>query len=268
MRARERKALIAALAAAIAIALAAATGAQGHGEAAVVQKGDLRVTFSGGISPAKLPRSGAAPVSVRMGGKIRTTDGSTPPKLSQIVLEINRKGKISTTGLPTCSLGKLNSATTASARRSCGDALIGHGNVTSRVSLPGQNAFASNGQLLAFNGRYKGHLAVLAHVETGPPLPLTYVIVFQVGRGKGQFGYKLVGALPPIASEYGYITAFDLSLGRRYSFHGRKVSYARASCPAPKGFSQVSFPFAHVSYIFENGANLSTKVEGTCRVRG
>jgi hypothetical protein len=269
MRARGRGALIAALALA-ALALAGAGAAlAAAGDASIAQNEEIRVTFSGGISPAKLPRSGAAPVSVRMGGKIKSLrPGVDPPKLSQIVLEINREGKISTAGLPTCSLGELNSASTAAARRSCGGALIGHGNVTSRVSLPGQSAFASNGQLLAFNGRYKGRAAVLAHVESGPPLPLTYVIVFQVAKGTGRFGYKLIGALPPIASEYGYITAFDLSLGRRYSSDGQRMSYARASCPAPKGFTQATFTFARASYVFENGANLSADVRGTCRVRG
>jgi hypothetical protein len=267
MKIHAKKATAAIVAIVAALALAAGAWAAGGGSA-IAQKGSLRVTFSGGISPAKLPRSASAPVSVRMGGKITTTDRSTPPKLEKIILEVNRKGKISADGLPTCSLGKLNSVSSATAKRVCGEALIGHGNVTSRVSLPGQGAFASNGELQAFNGRDKGRPAVLAQVESGPPLPLTYVIVFDVRKGKGQFGYKLIGTLPPIASEYGYITAFDLALGRRYRLHGQKMSYAKASCPAPKGFTQASFTFARATYDFEGGATLSAKVPGTCRARG
>ena len=83
------------------------------------------------------------------------------------------------------------------------------------------NAFATNGPLLAFNGRHKGRLAVFAQVASGAPLPLTYVIVFEVKKTKGTFGTSLIGTLPPIASEYGYISAFDLSLSRTYTYRGR-----------------------------------------------
>jgi hypothetical protein len=232
------------------------------------QSGNLLASFHGGIAPLKLPRSELAPVTVQMGGKIKTTDKAAPPKLEQIILEINSNGEIQTKGLPQCALAKLNSVSAATAKRSCAGALIGHGNVTSRVSLPGQGAFASNGSLLAFSGTYKGHPAVFAQVESGPPLPLTYVIVFEVQKAHGTFGTKLIGTLPEIASEYGYISAFDLSLGATYTYRGQKLSYASASCPAPKGFTQAVFPFAKASYVFADGRTLSSKLVRSCKVRG
>jgi hypothetical protein len=243
--------------------LCLAAGAQ----AEQAQKGNLTVSFHGGISPQRLPRAEAAPVAVQMGGKIKTTDKSTPPKLERIVLAINANGKIDTGGLPTCPVAKLQSISSAGAKKACGDALIGHGNVTSRVSLPGQGAFASNGTLQAFNGRYKGRQAVFAQVASGAPLPLTYVIVFEVRKAKGTFGTELVGTLPPIASEYGYISAFDLSLSRTYQYKGQKRSYASASCPAPKGFTAAPFTFAEASYEFADGRTLSSKLVRECKVR-
>lgn len=258
------KRLFSILVAAGALILLVAGVAQGEQD----KKGNLLGLFHGNMSPSRLPRTEPAPVSVQMGGKIKTTDRATPPKLVRIVLEINRNGRIQTKGLGSCSLGKLNSVTADTARKVCGDALVGHGNVTSRVSLPGQGAFASNGELLAFNGRYKGHTAVLAQVESGPPLPLTYVIPFEVKKGKGSFGNELVGTLPDIASEYGYISAFDLSLGRTYRSHGKRMSYASASCPAPQGFTLASFPLARSSYVFEDGRTLSSTMVRTCKVRG
>ena len=94
------------------------------------------------------------------------------------------------------------------------------------------------------------------------------MIVFEVKQAKGTFGTELIGTLPQIASEYGYISAFDLSLGRTYTLHGQKLSYASASCPAPKGFSEVSFPFAKASYEFAGGLTLSSKLVRTCKVKG
>jgi hypothetical protein len=232
------------------------------------QEGNLRGSFNGGISPSKLPRTALAPVQVTMEGRIATTDRTTPPKLEKIVLAINKHGKLETKGLPTCSLAKLNSVTATQAKRSCEDALVGHGNVTSRVSLPGQGAFASNAELLAFNGKLNGHQAVLAQVSSGAPLPLTYVIAFEVKKQGGTFGTSLEATLPPIASEYGYITAFSLALSRKYEVGGKQKSFASASCPAPKGFTQAPFPFAKASYSFADGRTLSAELNRDCKVRG
>ena len=235
---------------------------------AVQKVGDFTVTFNGGISPRKLPRSGTAPVGVQMGGKIKTSEDADPPILERIILDINRNGVIQTRGLAHCPLGKLKNATQAGARRSCGDALVGRGSVTSRVSLPDQGAFASIGSMLAFNGRSRGHSAIFAQVSSGAPLPLTYVIVFVVKKGKGTFGTSLVGTLPEIASSYGYISAFNLSLRRTYRFHGQKLSYAAAGCPAPKGLNRANFTLAKVGYEFEDGTDVSERLVRECRVRG
>jgi hypothetical protein len=250
------------LAALAALALAAPAPAE------VDREGDLLVTFNGSIAPQKLPRTTSAPVGVQMGGKIRTTNRAEPPILDRIVLDINRNGVIQTKGLARCPLAKLKSISAVGARRVCGEALIGRGSVTSRVSLPDQGAFASRGTLLAFNGRYKGGAAVLAQVESTGTLPLTYVIVFEVRKTKGTFSTSLVGTLPPIASSYGHISAFNLSLRRTYRYNGRKMSYAAAGCPAPKGFPGASFPLARASYLFKDGRRLSSVLVRQCKVRG
>jgi hypothetical protein len=253
--------LAAALAAVLALALAA--GAQSE----TVRKFPLQVSFSGGISPKTLPRHELAPVTVLVGGKITTLDRSVPPKLERIVLEINREGVLDSKGLPTCSLAKLNSLSSAAAKKACAGALVGHGNVTSRVFLPSQGAFALSGELLAFNGRLHGHPAVLAQVVSEAPLPLTYVIAFTVKKQGGQFGTELTGVLPPIASEYGYISSFSLALSRRYTSHGERHSFASASCPAPAGLPGAPFPFAKARYEFAGGVSLGTTLIRDCKVR-
>jgi hypothetical protein len=246
---------------------AVVASAAGAANAEVVREGNLQVSFSGGISPQRLPRNELAPVTVLMSGKISTTDRTAPPKLEKIILSINKEGVVESTGLPTCSISKLNSLSSADAKRVCAGALVGHGNVTSRVSLPSQGAFASTGELLAFNGRLHGKPAVLAQVASKAPLPLTYVIAFEVEKSGGQYGTTLVGTLPPIASEYGYISAFSLALSRRYTLHGKQHSFASASCPAPEGFPGASFAFAKAEYQFAGGGSLGTKLVRECKVR-
>ncbi len=264
MSSRPRKTALVALSAALLLlgSLGAVASAQ------PVEKNGVIVNFSGGIFPSTLPRSAPAPVSVQMGGKITTASGAAPPKLEDIVLAINKDGKINSTGLPTCSAAKLNSVPSAVAKRSCGAALVGHGNVTTRVALPGQNPFATNGGLLAFNGKVGGKPAILAQVSSVTPQPLTYVLEFVVEKTHGEFGTTLVAKLPPIASGYGYISAFDMNLSRQFSFHGKTQSFASADCPAPKGFTKASFPFAKASFEFEGGTDVSSTLVRECKVRG
>ena len=60
-----------AVALALSATLLASTAAAVRAE--VVQKGNLRVTTSGQLAPSRLPRHGAAPIAVTVGG------GSRPP---------------------------------------------------------------------------------------------------------------------------------------------------------------------------------------------
>src|SRR6266849_3924781 len=85
------------------VLLLAATGAlAAAARAEVIQSGDVRINFSADFSPRSLPREQPAPITVEVGGKISTTDGSHPPPLRQLRVELNSAGRIETRGLPAC----------------------------------------------------------------------------------------------------------------------------------------------------------------------
>jgi hypothetical protein len=236
--------------------------------AEIAQKGDIRISFHGSIAPEKLPRNELAPVGVQMGAKIKTVSGEKPPRLSRITLDINSNGVIDVKGLPTCPFSKLRNASAATARKVCGEAEVGHGNVTTRIEFPGQGPFSANGPLLAFNAKEKGKQAIFAYVDSSGKFSTTFVIKFIVKKTGGTYGTSLVADVPPIASGSGYISAFDLSLKRRYSLRGEKHSYVSASCPLPKGVNVASFPLVRSTYGFEDGTNVTSVLQRECRVRG
>jgi hypothetical protein len=257
----KKSGLIAAIAA---VSLLGATVAR----AEIFQTDGIRIAFHGDIAPRKLPRKELSPVGVQMGAKIRTVDGSKPPRLEKIKLEINSHGVVDSKGLSKCPYGKLRNGSVKSARRACSDAEVGHGNATTRIGFPGQGEFSVNGPLVAFNARYKGRRAIFAFVETTGRFHTTYTIKFVVRNTKGTFGTSLSANIPPIASGSGYISAFDLSLKRRYSLRGQKRSYVSATCPLPKGVGRASFPLVRSTYVFEDGTRVRGKLDRECRVRG
>ena len=241
----------------------------GAAQAELTQTGEEILNVNGEIFPSRLPRTSRAPIQVLMEAGITTVHKTAPSELKEILLDINRHGVLQTKGLPTCSLSELEAVSRETALNVCGRALIGHGNVSTHIKLPSQEPFASNGLLEAFNARLGGHQAILAQVTSEAPLPLTFVIRFEVKKGHGEFGTDLDGTVPAIASGYGEITGIDLSLQRNYTLHGHRMSVLSANCPAPKGFTSLGFAFAKTSFLFAgNPKPASITLERRCSVRG
>ncbi len=153
--------------------------------AEVVQKGDVRVKFEGALTPKALPRDALTPVKVGVGAKITALDESDPPKLRKISIAINSAGKFSPSALPVCTLPDIQPSTTANAFKACGGALVGTGTFAAKILLPQQASFPAGGKLYAFNGRYHGRPAILAHVYGTDPVPTSFTLPFVMTTTKG-----------------------------------------------------------------------------------
>jgi hypothetical protein len=234
--------------------------------AEVIQKGGLRVVLDGKITPNKLPRQGMAPVKVSVGTEITATKGRPLAQLTKIEIAINGHGRLDPTGLPKCEVTDIQPATTAKALGECRGSLVGEGSFSSQVSLSKQADFPSQGKLYAFNGTYKGHPAILAHVYGEQPIPTSFTLPFTIAKSRGTFGTTLTATIP--ASEDNFITGIDLTLSRSFTYKGKKRSYASAGCPAPRGFPGATFPFARATYAFVGGKKLSSTLTRSCKARG
>jgi hypothetical protein len=253
-----------------AVALAAALclfASASLASAEVTQDGNLRVSFTGGISPNALPRKGTAPVAVRFGGEIKSLDGQQPPQLRTISLAINRAGKFDFRGLPVCHYHQIHPASTREAIATCPDSVIGRGTFGANVLLPEQSPFPSAGQVTAFNGTLHGHHVIFAHVFGTEPLPQSQVLVFELGRAPGALRTTLTAELPRVAAEWGNVSALSLQLSRIFRYKGRQRSLLSAGCPAPGNSSLAVFDFARASFGFEDGRNLAVTMTRTCKVK-
>jgi len=188
------------------------------------------------------------------------------PQLRQISLAINSYGHLDLKGLSVCRVSHIQPSSNQEAMQACGDSLIGIGYFAANVKLPEQSPFPSRGKLLAFNGRWRGKPAILAHVYGTEPAPISYTLPFQISHTKGTFGLLLETDLPQIAGEWGNITKVSMTLGRTYRSHGKTHSYLTAGCPAPSGFSGAVFPLARTSFEFAGGLALKSTLNRSCRV--
>jgi hypothetical protein len=228
----------------------------------------VRVSVIGKMVPSKLPRRGSAPVAVTIGAKISSLSPGSPPQLRKLTVQINRHGHLERRGLPSCRIAHIEPSTTGEALAACGSSLIGRGRFSANVKIPEQSPFPSEGDVLAFNGRFQGRPAILAHVYGNRPLPTSYVLPFLIRGAKGDYGTTLEASLPRVTGDWGYITAIRLSLSRRFWVGGRRHSYLTAGCPAPSGLSGAIFPLTRTIFSFPGGLSLTSTLIRNCRVRG
>lgn len=250
----------------VAAALIAAAAAQGE----LSQKGNLRVSFNSQIAPRVLPRDRPAPISVSLEGQVGTVDGTAPPALREISVAVNRAGLVFVAGLPRCAASELQQTSTEAALAVCQGALVGHGSFAAHVDFPGAGALQipAHGTVLAFNSGSRENPEMLLHLYGSNPVRATFVLPFKIShRSQGKFGNVFSTRIPKIASNLGYVTNLNLTLGRKYSYAGKRRSFLSASCAAPAGFKGAIFELAKATFTFSDNSRLTTGVSRDCRVR-
>jgi hypothetical protein len=229
----------------------------------VVRVDNVVVTFDGGVTPKRLPRNELAPIAFNASGKVKTTDGSHLPALEEVVIEADKNSSINAKGLPVCTSGKLQAQDTKHAEEACKPAIVGEGITDAEVEFPEQPPFVAHSKLLAFNGGVKGGVTTLyIHAYFSAPVSGAIVTTVKVSKiHKGRFGLKSVATIPKIAGGYGSVKAFSLTVGRSFTYKGKKQSYLLAKCP--DGHLN-----AHGTAVFQGGPTVSAEVVRSCTPTG
>jgi hypothetical protein len=245
--------------------LVVAVVAQGE----VIQRDNVRVSYGGRLLPHDLPRERLTPVTVSLDGSISTVDGSRPPLLREITVEMNRAGKIFSKGLSTCTASMLQQTSSEAALGLCRPALVGHGTFAAKVDFPNAPLIPANGKVLVFNSRIHGKQGILLHLYGSSPVRAAFVLPFEIKhRSKGEFGTVFTTKIPTLASDLGYVTEINLTIGRRYRYAGRPRGFLSASCAAPAGFASTSYKLAKISFAFSDGTTMQTPpLTRACAVR-
>jgi hypothetical protein len=223
--------LLIALVAMLALTLAAV--AFGSPNRKVWCAGNICVADDGGISPEALPKHGKAPVTARLNAEVSTRDGSHPPPFKAMDLKIDKTVSLDAEGLPVCRANQITASTTATVKKVCGGAIVGSGKAEVEVAFPEQAPFRSTGPLVLFNGGVEGPVTtLLLHAYVNVPAPTAIVVTAKITKiHEGRFGMRIQAEVPKIAGGSGSVTMFDLRVGRRYTYKGKKKSFLSASCP-------------------------------------
>lgn len=189
-----------------------------------VVSGNIHTEFNGGFSPKTLSKTKLTPISFWISGAMKHLDGTHIPPMQEFLLEGDKNASISVKGIPVCNPGKLQSTTSAAARKACGKTLIGSGKAKAGIKFPEQPEIPVTSELLAFNGGFRGGVTTIyLHAYITVPTPAAIITPVKVKRiKKGRFGLQSVAVIPRIAGGNGSVTFFKLQL---------KKGILSAKCP-------------------------------------
>ena len=249
--------LTTALAALIAVSLAGLASAGNKPQ--TVKAGNIEFTFNGGFSPSKLPKKKLAPITLSASGKIATLNGEHPPALKEVLVETDKNGAVTTVGYPKCTSGKLQSQDTKHAEAICKSAIIGSGTTNVEIKFPEQNPIPVSSKLIVFNGGTAGGVTTFfIHAYITVPTPAAIVTTVKIKKvHKGRYGLESVASIPKIAGGSGSVTSFSLTIGKKYTYKGKKMSVLTAKCPDGK-------LQAHATAVFADGTKAATTITRTC----
>jgi hypothetical protein len=83
---------------------------------------------------------------------------------------------------------------------------------------------------------------------------------------RSPYGTEYVASLPEALGEWGYVDRIKLTLRRKYSYRGRRLSYFNAACPALPGASRTAFHLAYATFSFAD-QQIGAEVTKACGVK-
>jgi hypothetical protein len=252
------------IAAAVVLALSVAAVATAAKLAKFIVKDpqhNLEATFEGGASPKALPKHGRAPVSLTLNGTLKSLDGSHLAAVDKISLDFDKAGNLFTKGLSSCRERQLEATTTATAKRSCGKALVGTGKVTADIAFPEQSPLHASGPLLVFNASKGVKQELLLHVYAHVPAATTFVVPVKIKKEHGKFGTNAFIKVPKIVSGQGSVTSFKAKIKKLWNYRHKKRSLLNAGCPRGKLSVRGDLKFV-------GGADLKGEINAPCKPKG
>jgi hypothetical protein len=235
------------LVAACALGAAASAGSAAERQATAGAGGGF-VHFNGGFTPAVLSKNKPTPVAFNLSGNFQTIDGTHPPALTELLVEADKNLGIHVEGYPKCFLGIEIRASY------CKPAVVGRGTMNIEIAFPEEAPILLKSKALVFNGgEVNGVTTLFLRTYITVPTPAVVTSTVKIRKvHNGRFATEAVATIPKIAGGSGSVTAFDLTIDKKYAYKGKKVSVLTLKCPDGKILTRARAIFADGSSIQED----------------
>lgn len=247
--------LTTALLAACALASLWASNASGLADT-VVPISNVRMTFGPLVTPKKLSRVEPTPIALNLEGRIETLNGSRPPAVQELVLDLDRHIAIDAQGIPVCKGGQ-RYIRFPDLKSRCKEAIVGGGKIGVQFQFPEQPPVFSESELIVFNAGMQapGKTALYGVANLTQPITTSFLMTIEITKHSG--GNRVVVEVPTLANGAGSLTYFSARLKRRFARNGEAIDFLTGRCP--KGRLQ-----SHIKALFGDGTTLGVDTLQTC----
>lgn len=208
------------------------------------------------VIPKRLPRVEAAPIALSLDGRIKTRNGSQPPALQELVLDLDRHISIDARGIPVCKRSQRDLRFPV-LKSQCKDAIVGKGKLGLQIQFPEQPPVSSESELIVVNGgrRTTGEATLYAVANLTQPITTSLVMTIEIT--KRPEGNRMVIKVPALANGAGSLTFLRANLRKRFARNGKAVDFLTGRCPDGKLQS-------HFNALFADGTALGVDALQTC----
>ena len=239
----------------IVLTLVRAAGAESP---VTVPVSNLEVTFNGGFAPKALSKTVPTPIALHFSGQVKTTDRTHPPALREFILDTDKNGAVNFRGIPVCH----TTIERPNPRESCKSAIVGYGTMNLEIDIVETQVPVRSNLTIVNGGVKRGVTTLYAYAFLTVPVPAAIISVVKIKRiHKGGFGTETTVSVPKIAGGSGSVTSFSVTLNKRFSYKGRRVSVLTLKCPHQK-------IRARAEAIFSNEIHAAAEILRTCIPRG
>jgi hypothetical protein len=224
----------------------------------VIQIGKLVLTVDGDFTPKQLPKNKLTPIKLDVSGSIKTSDGTHPAALKEVIVEFDKNSAVNAKGIPVCTQGKLIAQDTKNAKKACPNSILGEGSTEVEVEFPEQAPFKAKGPLVFFNGGVSGGKTTLfIHAYVAVPAPTALITKITITKThNGRYGTKTVSKVPVIAGGSGSVLNF------KFTVNPKRTQYATAKCPDGHLNARVK------KALFSDGTNGTGTIVRSCTPKG
>ncbi len=224
-----------------------------------VEVRNLVVTADGGFTPKALSKTKLTPVAFNASGRFETKDDLHPPAVEEVIVEGDKNVVVDTTGFPVCTSGKSHSLDTKRVRAICKRAIIGEGTTDISIAFPDWRGVPVSSKLLVVNGgTARGVTTFIVHGYITIPVPAAIVTTVKIKKiRKGRYGTLATALLPKIAGGSGAVTSFSLTINKKYTHKGKRMSVVSAKCPDGRIQTRATAKFS-------DGTSATAKMTRSC----
>jgi hypothetical protein len=232
---RNRILVCAVVLAVVAVLAAVASGAVSPSQPTYVSTGTLEFTPNDGFTPRALSKTARAPIALTLDANIGTADGSHPPALQNLAIELDKNISLDLNRFPFCNLRNDIDVPGTPAER-CRPAIIGRGTMTLEIAFAEAQPIPVQSRVQIINGTRKHGIRTL-YLATyiSVPTPAEIVTTVQIKAiHNGRYGSEATMRFPKIAGGSGSITSLNLRIKKQLPFEAKRFSPVSAKCPDGK----------------------------------